>query len=92
MDEAWHSICQVIFHGVEGSEWENMCCTCVVLHKAVKCKTSRESKKARALWALAEAKDKGKDVYDLGSVQKIQTRSQVRLYLWATHLKSPMAM
>ena len=50
-----------------------------------------ENKKTKALLALKEAKDKGIDVYDLGSVQQIQTRSQLRLALWAIHLKSPTA-
>ena len=38
-----------------------------------------------------EAKDKGTNFYDLGSVQKIQTRSQVSLDLWAIHMKGPTA-
>ena len=37
---------------------------------------------------LQDAKDKGIDVYDLG---RSKTRSQVRLALWAIHLKSPTA-
>ena len=41
------------------------------------------------LWSLKKAKDKGANFYDLGSVQKIQTRSQVRLGFWAIHMKSP---
>ena len=44
---------------------------------------------AKALWSLKEARDKGKDFYDLGSVHQI--RSEVRLDLQATHLKSPTA-
>ena len=56
--------------------------------EVVECKKSGENKNAKALWSLKEAKDKGTDVYDLGSVQQIQTRFQVRLALWAIHLKS----
>ena len=33
----------------------------------------------------------GYGIYDLGSEQLIQTRSQVRLDLWAIHLRSPIA-
>ena len=88
MDEYWHAICQAIFQGVEGSEWETMYYKYKELHQAVQCKTSGENKKAKAVWSLKEAKDKGIDFYDLGSVQKIQTGSQVRLDLWATQLKT----
>ena len=59
--------------------------------QAVQCETSGENKKAKALWSLKETKDKGTDFYDLDSVQKIQTGSQVRLDLWAIQLKSPTA-
>ena len=59
--------------------------------QAVKCKKSVENEKANALWSLKEAKDKGIDFYDLGSVQKSQTRPHVRLDLWAIHLWSPPA-
>ena len=54
---------------------------CKELHQAVNCKKSEENKKAKALWSLKGANNKGIDVYDLGSVPKIQTRSQVRLDL-----------
>ena len=54
-------------------------------------KDCRGRLQAQALWSLKEAKDKGKDCNDLGSMQKIQTRSQIRLDLRAIHLKSPTA-
>ena len=55
-------ICQAIFQGVGGSEWETMYCKYVELHKAVKCKNSEENKKAKALWSLKEAIYKGIDL------------------------------
>ena len=73
VDEDWHAPCQAIFQGVEGSEWETRYYKCVELHQGVKSKQSGDNKKARALWSLKEAKDKGIDFYDLGSVQKIPT-------------------
>ena len=91
VDECWHAICQAIFQGVEGSEWETMYYKYKELHQAVQCETSGENKKAKALWSLKETKDKRTDFYDLDSVQKIQTGSQVRLDLWAIQLKSPTA-
>ena len=56
VDEDWHAICQAVFQGVDGSEWEAMCNTHKELHQAVHCETSRENKKARALWPLERSK------------------------------------
>ena len=67
------------FQGVEGPERETMCHSYNKLHKAVTCQKSGEHKKAKGLWSLKEANDNGVDFYDLGSVQKIQTRSLARL-------------
>ena len=36
MDEDWHAICQAIFQGLEGAEWENMCYNFKELHQAAK--------------------------------------------------------
>ena len=91
MDEDWHATCQAIFQGVEGAEWETVYYKYMELDQAVKCRKSGEHKKAKALWSFTEAKDKRIDGYDRGSVQRIQTRSHVRLDLWAVHLKSPTA-
>ena len=57
----------------------------------MKCKKSGEKKKAKALWSFTEAEDEGTDFYDLGVVQKIQTRPKVKLDLWAIHLRRPTA-
>ena len=59
--------------------------------QVVKCKKSGENKKAKALWVLKAARDKGCDCHDAGHAKKIQTRSQVRLDLWTIHLQSPTA-
>ena len=65
MDEDWHAICQAVFQGVDGSEWD----THNEPHQAVNCKTSGENKKAKALWALKDAKgQRNSFFYDLGSV------------------------
>ena len=44
-----HAICQAIFQGVEGSEWEAMYHQCKDLHQVVKSKKSGENKKAKVL-------------------------------------------
>ena len=49
------------------------------------------NKKAMVLSALEVAKNRGSDSCDVGHEKKIITRSQVRLDLWAIHLKSPIA-
>ena len=84
---------QAIFQGVEGSEWETMHHKYKELHQAVQCNNSAEDKMAKARWTLKEAQDNGIHTkkYELGSVQPIPTRSQVRLALWAIHLRSPTA-
>ena len=91
VDEDWHAICQAIFQGVEGSGWEIVCHNCKELHKAVKCKKSRENKKARALWSLKDAKRQRNRFLRSWQCAEDYTRSQVRLDLWAIHLKSPTA-
>ena len=60
--------------------------------QAVKCETCGGNNKVRALWSPKEAKDKGVVFYDLGSVEKILTISQVRIDLQAIHLESPSAV
>ena len=50
-----------------------------------------KTRRPKALWSLKQAKDKGIDFYDLGSVQKIQTRPLSKVGSPATHLKSPTA-
>ena len=54
---------RAMFHGVEGPE-EAMSYRHKDLHQAVKSKTSGENQKAKVLWALKEAKDRGVDFYD----------------------------
>ena len=63
------------------------------MQTAVKCKKSvRSNPKTKALWSLKEAKDKGLDFSALRSVQKIQTRSQVSLNLWAIQIASAASL
>ena len=88
VDKDWHAICEAIFQGVEGSEWKIMYCNDKELHEAFKCVKSGKQEGQGAL-VSEKTKDKGIYLYDLGNVQQIQTRSRVRLVLWAIHLQSP---
>ena len=42
VDEDRHAICQAIFHGVEGSEWDAMYYRCKEPHTVVECKKIRK--------------------------------------------------
>ena len=53
---------------------KTMYCNYKESHQAFKCKTYGGNKEAKAPWSLKEAKDKGTDFYDLGSVQKIKNK------------------
>ena len=59
VDEDWHACCLA-------PEWEDVCYEHKDWHQAVKSKKSEEDEKARVLWALKEAKDRGVDFYDAG--------------------------
>ena len=90
VDADWHAFFQAIFQGVEGPEWEATCHHYKDLHQAVKCKKPGENTKAKVLWTMNEAKDRGQDHCDPGHQKELQTRDQFRLNLWAIiHLKSP---
>ena len=77
VDEDWHATCQANIQGVGRSAWETMFHNHQKLHKPVKRKTSRRQRNS---------------FHDLGSVQKINSRSQVTLALCAIHLRSPTAL
>ena len=76
VDDDWLAICQAIYKGVEGPEWEAMYCQYKELHQAAKSKNFIEKRKGQGtvVWALKEAEDRGIDFYDLGNVKKIHTR------------------
>ena len=76
VDEDWHAVCEAIYYH------------CKDLHQAVKSNTFGESKKAKVLWAMKEAEDRGVDYYDMNH-RKNSDESHCRLNLWAIHQKSP---
>ena len=59
VDADWHAFCQAISQGVEGPEWETMYYGQKDLQQARKSKKSNENKKAKVLWSMKEAKDRG---------------------------------
>ena len=47
MDEDWHAVCQAMYTGAEGQEWEAMFYQYKELHQVVESMNSGENKKAR---------------------------------------------
>ena len=48
-------------------------------------------KKAKALWAMKAAWNRGEEFYDPARKEDILGRTKTRLELWEEHLKDPMA-
>ena len=46
-----------------------------------------ESQKARAIWKMKSAKDRGEDFYDPELKDNILERNRTRLELWEEHVK-----
>ena len=65
---------------------------CRAAKKRSNVRKSGENKRPKHIGLFKDAEDKKECFFhDLGSVQKIQTRSQVRVGFWAIHLESPSA-
>ena len=90
MDADWHAFCQAIYKGIEGSEWEELYFHYRAMSKAAGARQPSESQKAKALWAIKAAKDRGKHFYDPARKEIILGRNQTRLELWGEHLKDPI--
>ena len=59
MDADWDAFCQAIYKGIEGSEWEELYHHDRDLSKAAEAQKPIESQKAKALWVMKAAKDRG---------------------------------
>ena len=60
------------------------------MNKAAGAKKPCESQKAKALWAMKAAQDRGDEFYDSARKENILGRKQTRLELWGEHLKDPI--
>ena len=60
MDADWHAFCQAIYRGIEGQEWEELYFHNREMNKAAGARKPSESQKAKALWAMKAAKDRGR--------------------------------
>ena len=63
VDADSHAFCQAIYRGIEGQEWEAMSYHDKDLHHAVKSKKPGDNKKASALCARNEAKDRERKTF-----------------------------
>ena len=90
VDADWQAFCQAIQKGIEGCEWEELHHQYRDLSKAAGAKKPSKSQKAKALWAMKAAKDRGDEFYDLARKDNILGRNQTRLDLWERHLRDPI--
>ena len=63
VDADWHAFCQAIHKGLKGKEWE-LYHHYKELNQATRAKKPSERQKARALWAMKAAWDRGEEYYD----------------------------
>ena len=49
VDADWHALCQAVYPGIEGEEWEDLYCHCREMSRAAGVKKPSESQKARVL-------------------------------------------
>ena len=90
MGDRWiGAVCQAIYRGVEGTEWEHLCYKFVEMNKAVDVRSQGGICRAKMIWKVRDAKARGDAHYDQNSVYKIENRSEVRQELWDKHLQSP---
>ena len=80
VDEDWHAVCQAIFQGVEGSQWETMFCKYVDLHKAANCQKILRNQEGHGALVFGRRK---RQRHRLSTIWAVCRRSQVRLDLWA---------
>ena len=87
VDADWHALCQSIYKGIEGKEWEEVCCHHREVSKATGAAKPSGSEKAKALQAMKGAWDRGADYYDPARKEDFLGGRKTRLDLWEEHLK-----
>ena len=88
VDADWHAVCQAIYRGVEGAEWENLFKKFVEM-KEVIARHPRGSRMAKIIWKMRDANDRGHTCDDQSYATKIDRREVAHQELWSAHLKSP---
>ena len=81
VDADWHAFCQANYKGIERSGWEELYFHYRWMSKATGAKKPSESQKAKDLWAMKAAKDRGEEYYDPARKDNILRRKETRLEL-----------
>ena len=55
----WSAFCQAWYKGIEGEDWEEMYESYKEMSRTVGAKKPQDAQKAKALWAMKAAKDRG---------------------------------
>ena len=90
VDAGWCAVCQALYKGIEGKDWEEMYDPNKAMSKALGVKKPQEAHKAKALWVTRAAKDRKEEFYDPARKFHILGRNTTRLDLWEEHLKDPI--
>ena len=75
-DADWHAFCQAIYKGIEGEEWEELYCHNREMSRGNRSQKPSESQKAKAIWAMKAAKDRGEVCYDPARKEDILGRKK----------------
>ena len=90
VDAGWYAVCQALYIGTEGEDWEEMYDSYKVMSRALGVKNPQEAQKAKALRAMKAAKDRKEEFYDPAR-EDIPNRIKKRLEFWEEHLRDPVA-
>ena len=75
VDADWRAFCQATCTGFDEEDWEELHCHTTDMSKATGAKKPSESEKAKGLWAMKAAKDRGEVYYDPARKDNILERN-----------------
>ena len=64
VDADWHAFCQAIYKVIEGGDREELYYQNKEMSRAAGAKKPNENQKAKALWKMEAAKDRGEEFFD----------------------------
>ena len=65
VDADWYALCQALYKGIEGEDWEEMYFSYNEMKGAVEVKKPQEAQEATGLWKMKAAKDAREEYDDL---------------------------
>ena len=90
MDADWHAVCQVIYKGIEGKDWEELYDYYKEMSRAAGVKKPNENQKAKAILENEGSQGQERDFYDQNAKDNTLGSNKTRLELWDEHLKDPI--